>query len=225
MLKIAHRGAKGYEPENTLAAFNKALEMRADGIELDIQLSADGEIIVFHDETLDRITNGTGLVENFTLSELKKFRISETHQIPTLKETLDLINQNCLLNIEIKNSKATKSLIELIEKYILTKNWKYDSLIISSFDWNALQEIYFSNPKIQLGVLTETDLNLAISFAKTVNAKAIHPHFILLDEENIKKIQNHNLLVFPWTVNKQADIDKLKKHNVNGIITDFTDRI
>ncbi len=225
MLKIAHRGAKGYKPENTLAAFTTALEMKADGIELDIQLSTDGVLVVFHDETLDRLTNGTGLVSSFSLQELKTYRIANEHPIPTLKEVLELVNQKCLLNIEIKNSAATALLISLIEEFVTTKNWKYDSFIISSFDWNALQQIHNSNPKIPIGILTETNLDLAISFANNISAKAIHPHFTLLNPANTKKIQDHNLLVFPWTVNEQEDLDRLKTYNVNGIITDFTDRI
>lgn len=225
MFKIAHRGAKGYEPENTLAAFSKAVEMQADGIELDIQLSADGEIVVFHDETLDRMTNGSGLVHTFSVEELKKYRIANEHPIPTLKEVIELVDQKCFLNIEIKNSQATSSLIILIEDFVKTKDWKYDSFIVSSFDWNALLEILKLNSEIQLGILTETDLDLAIAFAKSINAKAIHPHFTLLNEENTTNIQSHNLLVFPWTVNEQEDINRLKKYNVNGIITDFTDRI
>lgn len=225
MLKIAHRGAKGYEPENTLVAFTKALQMGADGIELDIQLSADNEIVVFHDETLDRMTNGKGLVKSFSLEELQTFRIANEYRIPTLKEVIELVNERCLLNIEIKNSAASTLLIALLEDFVQNKNWSYDSFLISSFDWNTLELIHNSNSAIALGILTETDLDLAIAFAKKVNAKAIHPHFTLLNEENTKKIQDNHLLVFPWTVNEQSDFDKLKKYNVNGIITDFTDRI
>ena len=225
MLKIGHRGAKGYEPENTLVSFQKALDMHVDGIELDVHLSADGEIIVIHDETIDRTTNGKGFVNALSLRELKAFRINEKYQIPTLKELFDLVNQDCFINIELKSYEATDKVVSLIEKYVAKKGWKYDRFLVSSFDWNALQQVAFLNDKIPLGVLTETDLELALAFAKFILAKSIHPHFHLLTKENTAQMQEKGLQVFPWTINEVADIQKIKTFHVDGIITDFPDRI
>ena len=225
MLKIGHRGAKGYEPENTLVSFQKALDMQADGIELDVHLSADGAIIAIHDETIDRTTNGKGFVNALSLCELKAFRINGTHEIPTLAAVFDLVNQDCFINIELKSYEATEKVVSLIEKYVAKKEWKYDRFLISSFDWNALQQVAFLNDKIPIGVLTETDLNLALAFAKFIQAKSIHPHFHLLTKENTSEMQKKGLQVFPWTVNEKEDIELIKSYNVNGIITDFPDRI
>lgn len=232
MLKIAHRGAKGYAVENTLVAFQKALDMGADGIELDVLVSSDGHLVVFHDEALDRLTNGTGLVSELTLTEIQSFRILEAGtqkasdlRIPTLAEVLDVVDGQCLLNIELKIFDAADKVAALIENYVSQTNWTYDNFIVSSFDWNALQQIAFVNEQIPIGVLTETNLDLAIAFAKFIRAKAIHPHFHLLDEINTQKIQDKGFLVFPWTINHLEDIQKIKNFNVNGIITDFTDRI
>ncbi|MFV7235499.1 glycerophosphodiester phosphodiesterase [Flavobacterium sp. ZB4R12] len=235
MLKIGHRGAKGYEPENTLISFQKALEMQVDGIELDVHLSADGELMVIHDETIDRTTNGKGFVNTLSLRELKAFRIDGKHdprllaepvqQIPTLKEVFDLVNQDCFINIELKSYEAAEKVVSLIEKYVVKKNWKYDRFLVSSFDWNALQQVAFLNDKIPIGVLTETDLELAMAFAKFIQAKSIHPHFHLLTKENTAQIQEKGLQVFPWTINESEDIQKIKTFNVNGIITDFPNRI
>jgi glycerophosphoryl diester phosphodiesterase len=225
MLRIAHRGAKGSEPENTLISFQKALDMQVDGIELDVQLSADGELIVIHDETIDRTTNGNGFVKALSLSELKVFRINGTHKIPTLKEVFDLVSQDCFINIELKNYDTTEKVVSLIEKYVAKKGWKYDRFLVSSFDWNALQQVAFLNDKIHIGVLTETNLDLALAFAKFIQAKSIHPHFHLLTKENTAKMQEKGLQVFPWTINEIEDIQKIKTFNVNGIITDFPNRI
>ena len=235
MLKIGHRGARGHEPENTLASFQKALNMQVDGIELDVHLSADGEIIVIHDETIDRTTNGEGLVNTLSLRELKAFRINETNnprhlyelaqQIPTLKEVLELVNQDCFINIELKSYEVTDKVVALIEKYVTKKGWKYDQFLVSSFDWNALQQVAFLNDKIPIGVLTETDLDLALAFAKFIQAKSIHPHFHLLTKANTAQIQVKGFDVFPWTINELEDIQKIKTFNVNGIITDFPNRI
>ncbi|WP_264526108.1 glycerophosphodiester phosphodiesterase [Flavobacterium sp. N502536] len=225
MLKIAHRGAKAYEPENTLQAFQKALDLNADGIELDVHLSADDHIIVIHDETIDRTTNGKGFVNTFSLAGLKSFLINGEYQIPTLNEVFDLVDKKCLINIELKGLGTPGKVVALIEHYISEKNWNYDHFIVSSFDWNMLQEISNLNPKIPIGVLTEENLNTALTFAETIKAKAIHPDFQLLNTKNVKEIQEKGFLVLPWTVNSEEDLQKIKSYNVNGIISDNPDKI
>jgi glycerophosphoryl diester phosphodiesterase len=225
MLKIAHRGAKAYEPENTLQAFQKALDLNSDGIELDVHLSADKHIIVIHDETIDRTTNGKGLVNDFTLAELKSFLIDGKYQIPTLNEVFDLVDKRCLINIELKGLGTAPKVVALIEEYISKKNWNYDHFIISSFDWNMLEETSNLNSKIAVGVLTEEDIDIALAFAEKIKAKAIHPDFNLLNEENVKEIQEKGFLVLPWTVNSEEDIQKVKSYNVDGIISDNPDKI
>ena len=231
MLKIGHRGAKGYASENSLFSFEKAIEMGVDGIELDVHLSLDGQIIVIHDDTIDRTTNGKGFVNTLSLQELKTFRINEKQaseleqQIPTLNEVFDLVNQTCFINIELKGKGTASAVVALIEKYIWEKNWKYANFLISSFDWNAVQEVRFLNENIPIGILTETNLDLAFSFAKFMKAEAIHPEFHLLTQDNTTQIQAKGIQVFPWTVNEYEAIQKIKTYNVNGIITDFPDRI
>jgi len=225
MLKIAHRGAKGYEPENTLKAFQKALELNADGIELDVHLSSDGHIIVMHDETIDKMTNGKGAINTFSLAELKSFLVAKQYQIPTLNEVFDLVNKKCFINVELKNADTSAKVVSLIEAYIAEKDWSYDHFIISSFDWNALQEVQNLNPKIPIGVLTEENMNTALAFAESIKAKAIHPDFHLLNTENVQEMRQKGFLVFPWTVNTEEDILKVKSYKVNGIISDNPDKI
>lgn len=225
ILKIGHRGANGYEPENTLVSFEKAIEMGADGIELDVHLSLDGHLVVIHDETIDRTTSGKGIVNQLTLAELKSVRINEKYEIPTLEEVLDLINQRCFVNIELKNQDTAEKVAQLIEHYISDKKWKNNDFIVSSFDWNALQQVRFLNDDIRIGVLTETDMDLAISFARFMKAEALHPDFQLLTNEYVSTIKEKGILVFPWTVNEIDDIQKMKDFGVDGIITDYLDRI
>ena len=225
MLKIGHRGAKGHEPENTLIGFQKAIDLHVDQIELDVHLSADNELMVIHDETIDRTTNGKGYVKQFSLAELKRFFIEKEHHIPTLTEVLNLIDQKCDINIELKSFEAADKVVKLIEKYVSKKKWNYNQFLVSSFDWNALQQVAFSNSKIPLGVLTETDLDLALAFAKFIQAKSIHPHFHMLTDANTAHIQENGFQVFPWTVNETEDIKKLKTYKVDGIISDFPDRL
>ncbi|EJG00721.1 glycerophosphodiester phosphodiesterase [Flavobacterium sp. F52] len=225
MLKIAHRGAKAYEPENTLQAFQKALDLNSDGIELDVHLSSDGYLIVIHDETIDRTTNGKGLVNDFTLAELKSFLIDGKYQIPTLNEVFDLVNKKCFVNIELKGLETAPKVVSLIEEYISEKDWKYEHFIISSFDWNMLEETSNLNPNISIGVLTEENIDTALAFAEKIKAKAIHPDFQLLNAENVHQMQEKGFLVLPWTVNSEEDIQKVKSYQVNGIISDNPDKI
>lgn len=219
MLKIGHRGAKGYEPENTLISFEKAIDLNADGIELDVHLSLDGELMVIHDETIDRTTNGKGFIKNFTSSQLKEFGI------PTLIEVLELVNRNCFINIELKGIGTAKPVIELINRYISEKNWNYNDFLISSFDWKMLEEVYLLNPKIRIGVLTEESIEEALAFAKKIKAFSIHPDYRLLTKDNVALMQENGFEVYPWTVNSIEDIQKIKAFNINGIISDFLDRI
>lgn len=225
VLKIGHRGAKGMVAENTLASFQKALEWKVDGIELDVHLSIDAEIVVIHDDTIDRTTNGTGAVNTLSLAELKTYRIEQQHQIPTLTEVFDLIQRLVFINIELKGAGTAKPVVALIDKYILEKNWTFQDFIVSSFDWNALTEVKQLNPKIRIGVLTATDLDLAAGFAEFIHAYAIHPYFHLLTKENTKQLQEKGFQVFAWTVNETEDIQKIKSFKANGIMTDFPDKI
>lgn len=225
MLKIGHRGAKGYEPENTLIAFEKAINLGVDGIELDVHVSFDNELIVIHDETVDRTTNGKGEVNQLSLKELKALKIEITEKIPTLTEVLDLVNQRCFINIELKGIGTAQPVIQLISYYISEKNWDYNNFIISSFDWKMLEETHSLDSKIKIGVLTEESIDTALALAKKINAFAIHPNYELLSKENVILMQQNGFEVYPWTVNSENAIQKIKSFNVNGIISDFPDRI
>jgi glycerophosphoryl diester phosphodiesterase len=219
ILTIGHRGASGYEPENSLIAFQKAIDLKVDGIELDVHLSSDGEIIVIHDETLNRTSSGNGFVNRFTALELKKLGI------PTLIEVIDLTNRNCFVNVELKGIGTAKPVVDLIEHYILHKNWVYTDFVISSFDWKMLEEILLLNSKIRIGILIETSLEEALAFAKKIKAFSIHPNYRLLTKENVALMQENGFQIYPWTINSIEDIRKIKSFNVNGIISDFPDKI
>lgn len=225
ILNIGHRGAKGHLAENTLESFRCAIDFGVDGIEFDVHLSADGEIIVIHDETVNRTTGGTGLIKEMQGSDLKQLRIENRYEIPFLYEVFNLVNRKSLINIEIKAGETAKPVVTLIEKYVREKGWQYADFLISSFDWPALQQVRNWHAEIPLGVLTHTDLDLAVSFAKFVKAETIHTYYHLLTAENTLQMQQNHLKVFAWTVNEPEDIEKIKSYKVNGIITDFPERI
>jgi glycerophosphoryl diester phosphodiesterase len=215
MLKIGHRGAKGLVAENTIASFQKAIELGVDMIELDVHLSKDGIPVVIHDETIDRTTHYSGFVNQFSAEFLQSIGV------PTLKDVFDLVENRCAINIEIKVFEATKPVLEVL------KNTKFpqEKIIISSFNWDVLNVCRFEERSISLGVLTELSIEEALTFAKKINAYSINPYFKLLNHENVKNIHQNGFKVFPWTVNNPDDITFVKSLNVDGIISDFPDRL
>ncbi|WP_445453779.1 glycerophosphodiester phosphodiesterase [Flavobacterium sp. 25HG05S-40] len=219
MQTIGHRGAKGHVAENTLASFQKATELNVDGIELDVHLSLDGKLVVIHDETIDRTTSGSGFVKDYTAKELSVLGI------PSLESVFDLVNRSCFINVELKTYESADKVVELIKHFVLEKHWNYTDFIVSSFDWNALQQVRFLNDNIQIGVLTSTDVSLAMAFAKFIKAYSVHPYYHLLTVENVAQIQSKNFKVYPWTINEPEDITFVQSLGVDGIITDFPDRL
>lgn len=224
-LKIGHRGAKAYVAENTIESIQKALDLGVDGIEIDVHVCASGELVVFHDFTLDRMTNGTGEVAKKILSELKELQVDGHYKIPTLEEVLDVINKTCLLNIELKGRDTAAKTVEVIERYINQKGWKYGDFIVSSFQHHELEDICKLNKKIPLAVLTKASVFDALEFAETIKAVAIHPNFALLTRENVKRAISKGFKVNTWTVNDDETINRMNDFGVDGIISDVPDRL
>lgn len=225
LLKIGHRGAKAHMAENTLASFRKALEMGVDGIELDVHACATGELVVIHDFTADRTTNGTGEVSKLTLNELKSLVVEGMHVISTLDEVLELVNRKCRVNIEMKGRHTAKPVSEMVNNYVKNKGWRYDDFIVSSFQREELQVMSSINANIPLGILTQASVSQAWEWADEFSAKALHPHFSLLTESNVKKAQAAGFKVYTWTVNEPEDIARMKLYNVDGIISDYPERL
>ena len=215
VLTIGHRGAKGHAPENTIASFEKAIEMGVDMIELDVHLSNDLVPMVIHDATVNRTTLATGNVANFSAKKLQQLGV------PSLEDVFTLVQNKCSINIEIKVYAATQPVLDVLQ----SSSFDVDKIIISSFDWHVLQEIRFQNDTIKLGVLTETDISLAIGFATLIKAFAIHPYYHLLTIQNVEKIKEKGLKLYTWTVNEPEDITFVKQLGVDGIITDYPERV
>jgi len=225
ILKIGHRGAKSHVAENTLASFQQALDMGVDGIELDVHVCATGELVVIHDFTVDRTTNGSGEVHKMTLSELKKLSIDGLYSIPLLDEVMALVNRKCLMNIEMKGRHTAKPVSDFIDGYVKSRAWSYDDFVVSSFQREELLIMSDINKNIPLGILTQASVTQAWEWASEFSAKAIHPHFSLLTESNVKKAQQAGLKVYTWTINETEDIERIKSYNVDGIISDYPERL
>lgn len=224
-LKIGHRGAKAYCTENTISSVKKALELDVDGIEIDIHRCASGELVVFHDFTLDRLTNGTGEIHKRTWDELQTFEVSEGHKIPRLEEVLDVINKSCLINIELKGENTADGTSEIISHYINSNDWKPAQFLVSSFQFGELKRMSQLLPHIELAVLTKASVEESIDLAKTLNTKTIHPNFALLSHTNVQEAQQRGFRVNTWTVNDDETIARMKSYGVDGIISDNPDRL
>lgn len=225
ILNIGHRGAKGYAPENTLLSFQKALALNTDGVEFDVHVCKSGELIVIHDVTVDRTTNGTGAISDLTLKQIKDLRINDTIKIPTLDEVLALFTKKYFINIELKGTHTAKLVCDCIDKNVRENRFDYTNFIVSSFQREELAEVAEYNSKIQLGILTQASVEQALEWADDFSAVAIHPHFSLLTTENVALTHQKGYQIYTWTVNEPEDIQRVKEFDINGIITDFPDRI
>lgn len=221
MLKIGHRGAKGHLAENTVESIQKAIQLGADMIEVDVHRCKSGELVVIHDFTLDRITDGSGEIMNHTWSELKTLRIENKYKIPLLTAVLDAISGLCTINIELKGSNTAAETCKIVQHYVKEKDWSYSDFIISSFQQDEIIQVFEINKNIPIGVLTEASMTKAILLAKQLNAYAIHLGLGLVTHANIKKAQQEGFKIIVWTVNEPKDIMRMKKFGVDGIISDF----
>ncbi len=224
-LVIGHRGAMGHETENTLASVQKALDLGVDMIEIDVFKIASGEIVVFHDETVNRLTNGGGNIEKYDIEELKKLVVQGNHKIPLLQNVLELIDNKVRLNIELKGADTADSVNVIVNHYVEQKEWILDNFIISSFRWDELKRTRDLNKEIPIAILTADNPLDALPIAKELDAEAINPNYRKLDLEIAKEIQNAGFKIYPWTVNEPGDIAKMKRMDVDGIITNYPERV
>ncbi|MBZ9731481.1 glycerophosphodiester phosphodiesterase [Salegentibacter sp. JZCK2] len=225
VLKIGHRGAKGHVAENTIESIQKALEFGVDAIEIDVHRCKTGELVVIHDFTLDRTTDGSGEIAKKSLTELKALKVEEQFEIPLLTEVLNLIEGKCTINIELKGLNTATVTSEIIKKFITEKRWKYDDFIVSSFQKNELFQMRKLDEKVFLGILSKASVMEAIELGKLLKASAIHPSLGIITRDNVKASQQAGYKVNVWTVNEPEDIARMREFGVDGIISDFPDRL
>ncbi|UQZ36817.1 glycerophosphodiester phosphodiesterase [Paenibacillus sp. PK3_47] len=231
---LAHRGASAYAPENTMEAFRLAVEQQADGFEIDINLTKDGEIVVIHDDSIDRTSDGKGDITEYTLGELKQFNFNKgfeeryaAAQIPTLREVLELVKAHDLyLNIEVKDILSKMNLYaglgsaaaELVREYGLTEN-----VIFSSFNHTSMVKLKEEYPDMRTALLYIAGLYEGEKYAKMAKADALHPVFFGVNRTNVEQAQAAGIQVNAWTVNEQEHIRMMIDAGVDGIITDRPD--
>ena len=223
----AHRGASGYAPENTLEAFKKAEKMKADGVELDVQLTKDGELVVIHDETVDRVSGEKGFVKDYTLKELKRLNVSKhmpsydkKTRIPTLDEVFDLLkNTEMTINIELKNGivqykNLEKRVLALVEEYDML-----DRIWCSSFNHESIVRMKKLCPDMRCGLLFSDIIVNPAEYASELHVDALHPATYHMQDENyIDKAHGRGLRAHVWTVNEKHEMKALVKAEADAII-------
>lgn len=230
-LVLAHRGASAYAPENTLAAFNLAFELGADGVELDVSLTRDGIPVVIHDDTVDRTTNGRGAVNQFTLAELQRLDASNRmekyrgEKIPTLEEALRAVGKRGLVNIEIKSTGLKTDGIEMAVLAAI-ENTGASRVLISSFNPLALRRMFLLDPRLPRGLLYAPRLPIFLRRAwlrPLVRPAALHPHFSMVTRDLVAWAHQRGYQVNTWTVDEPDVARRLIEWGVDGIITNKPD--
>lgn len=233
-INYAHRGASGYYPENTMLAFEKAVELGSNGVETDVQLTKDGHLILIHDEKLNRTTDGIGYVKDYTLNEIRKLdagcfkdKAFSGAKIPTAEELIEFaIEKNIIINFELKTGEIwykdiEEKLIDLIYKY----NFK-EKVILSSFNHYSISACKKIDKTIRAGLLYTEGLFEPQLYAQIVGVEAIHPYFLAVDNAAlIERIKDAGIMINAYTINEESDMKRFLGYRVDGIITNYPDKL
>ncbi|MFS0655032.1 glycerophosphodiester phosphodiesterase [Bacillus sp. 179-C3.3 HS] len=230
MYIIAHRGSSSVAPENTIAAFDLAVQQGADYIELDVQLTMDQQVVVIHDETVDRTTNGNGLVKRYSLNQLKKLDAGSwfdpqyaNERIPTLQEILERYSQRIGILIEIKHPKRQigieKQVVDIVKRFSYSRH-----IMVQSFDGNALKRIKADHPSLRTAYiikpsilkLAKRKLALYSRFSDCLNMKKT-----MINRFWIDRIHSFGMDVFIWTIKNRKTAEWIKRYPIDGVVTDF----
>lgn len=233
IINFAHRGASAYCPENTMAAYRRALELGATGIETDVQMTKDGRIVTIHDESLKRTTGVDKMVKDVDYEELRQLDAGSwksaefaSERIPTLEELLELLRPTgTVLNIELKNTYVQypgleQKMIEMIRDLRMS-----DQIVFSSFNHYSLALCKQLAPEIRTGILYSEGLYRPWDYAKTLQADALHAVHLAVLPDWVEEAAKNGIVYHPWTVNDPSAMERLIDAGVAGIITDYPDRL
>jgi glycerophosphoryl diester phosphodiesterase len=222
-LCIAHRGASGHEPGNTISAVRKALELGARAIELDIHY-IQNELLVTHDTVMHDPHKGTVDITQCSFEAIRTIDVGKGQTVPTLAEVLDVVNASAYVNLELKGKGTARPVCYLISRFIKEKHWPEDHFMLSSFDIQELEIARSINPYISLGLLIERrDINF-VRLAARVRARFIGAALTITDPELIRTAHDNDLKVLVFTVNGRSNIRLIKSMGADGVFTDFPEQ-
>lgn len=233
VLNIAHRGASGHAPENTMAAFERCIELGATAIETDVQMTSDGSLVLIHDESLARTAGSPKLVKDVTLEELQRLDAGSWfdpafrgERVPTLRELLELVKPySLLLNLELKNGVVPypgleEAVVEEVRRFGMS-----DRVILSSFNHYSLVKCKRLAPEVRMGILYMEGLYEPWDYASRIGAEALHAYHYAVLPEWVAQAAERGIAYHPFTVNEPAEMRRLLAAGVSGIITDYPDRL
>ncbi|MEM3956334.1 MAG: glycerophosphodiester phosphodiesterase family protein [Candidatus Bathyarchaeia archaeon] len=216
-LRIGHRGAKAYEPENTILSFKRALELGVNAVELDVRRTKDGEIVVIHDAEVDRTTNGKGLVSDLTLKEIKELSTEKGEKIPTLDEALAFLDRKVKVLIEIKEVGIEEKVLEIVKSRGLE-----DNVIIISFHEDSLKKVREMSGVIKTGLIYVRHKD-PIKAALSLKAQYLLPMYKFVYPSLVKRAHENGLKVIVWTINTPEEAREYARMGVDGIASDRPD--
>lgn len=225
MLKIGHRGAKGIIRENTLPSIEYAINAGVDAIEIDVHKCATGELVVFHNHSLNRWTKSATRIEDLTLTQIKRKRLRGRHSIPTFDEVLNLVKGRVLLNVELKGRGTAVEVNAVLEPKFKEGQLNKSDFLISSFDFNELRKYRSLDEEIKIGVLYGKKWKEALAVARELKAYSMHPYHKFLKPLQMTRMRAMGYKVFPYTVNKNRDINKMRKLGVDGLFIDYPEKL
>jgi glycerophosphoryl diester phosphodiesterase len=217
MLRIGHRGARAYEPENTLRSFRKALEIGANAVELDVRKTRDNHLVVIHDADVKRTTDGTGLVADLTLEQVKELSTEKGEKIPTLEEALDFLSNKAKILIELKEQGLEEKVLATVQKKKLEKN-----VILTSFLEDALRKIRELDKNVETGLIYAKHKN-PLKAALDLKAQYLVAFYKFTHTANVQKAHENGLKIIVWTINTPEEVAEYAKKGVDGIASDKPD--
>ena len=223
MLTIAHRGAMGYEPENTLRSIALALKMGIDAVEIDVY-NVEGQLVVIHDRDVSRTTNGEGYIEDCSFAYLRSLDAGKGERVPTLKEVIDTVNRQAKVNIELKGSKTAELVVASIGEYI-ERGWTYDEFVVSSFNHYELNRVKANEPNLPIGMLIYGLPWDYMGIAQKLSADIVISGLDYVDAKLVNAVHQQKLQAWVYTVNHPQDIMRMKELGVDGIFTNYPDLV
>ena len=218
---LGHRGCAGLEPENTIRAFKKALDLGVDLIEFDVRMTRDKKLVVIHDEKLDRTTNGCGFVSDFDFEEIRGFDAGKGEKIPSFEEAINFLkNEKPTIVIEIKEPETTEKVLKIVKKENLE-----NKIIIVSFWFDALRKIKEIAPEVKTGALFRKKVKDMISLIREIRADGLGLEYHSVDEKIVKECHRNKIEINAWTVNEFEDIRKMIKLGVDIISSNYPNRV
>jgi glycerophosphoryl diester phosphodiesterase len=225
MICFGHRGACGHEPENTVRSVRRALELGAQGIEVDVR-NVDGELLVFHDARLERTTDGRGYLTRQPLEYLRTLNAGCGERIPTLREICTAIDRRAVLNIELKGRRTAGLVASLIEDLVRSEGWSFENFIVSSFLRRELAQLRrLGAAEIPVGLLLARPTRFYPRAARLLRATSIHPALRYVTERLVNDAHADGRKVYVYTVNEPQDLERMRALGVDGVFTDFPERV